>query len=46
MKKFNKAIENYDLAIQFDPKYLKAYFNKGGILENLGEFKKAIEIYD
>jgi len=38
------AVENYDKAIELDPKNEKAWFNKGVALEKLGEYE-AIDCY-
>jgi tetratricopeptide (TPR) repeat protein len=41
-----KAIENYDKAIDLDPKYEKAWYNKGWNLSELGRREEAIACYD
>ncbi|KJV70335.1 hypothetical protein [Orientia tsutsugamushi] len=37
------AIEHFDLAIKYDPSYLKTYCNKGYILSLLKRYSEAIE---
>ena len=32
----NYILISYNKAIQLDPKYAKAWYNKGGLLQNLG----------
>ncbi|KJV70295.1 tetratricopeptide repeat family protein [Orientia tsutsugamushi str. TA763] len=41
-----KAIENYDLAIKYNPNDAEAYCNKGVCLYELGQYQEAIENYD
>jgi tetratricopeptide (TPR) repeat protein len=41
-----KAVEMFNKAISLNPKYEKAYFNKGYILAELGKFDKAVETYE
>lgn len=41
-----QAIEAYNKAIMLKPDYADAYFNKGVSLNDLGQKKEAIEIYD
>ncbi|KJV50987.1 tetratricopeptide repeat family protein [Orientia tsutsugamushi str. Gilliam] len=43
---FQKAIENFDLAIKYKPNNVEAYLNKGFCLGKLGQFQKAIENFD
>ncbi|WP_375318661.1 tetratricopeptide repeat protein [Candidatus Tisiphia endosymbiont of Oplodontha viridula] len=41
MRRFQDAIENYNLAIKYDPNYVQAYYNKGMTLEKLGKHQEA-----
>jgi tetratricopeptide (TPR) repeat protein len=37
LEKYKEAIENYDKAIQYDPRNIKAYNNKGILFEDKRE---------
>ncbi|KJV73422.1 TPR repeat family protein [Orientia tsutsugamushi str. UT76] len=39
-------MENYDIAIKYEPNNPEAYYNKGIALMNLGHIQEAIENYD
>ncbi len=41
-----QAIEDYNKAIETDPKFMPAYHNRGDAYKNLGNYKQAIEDYD
>ena len=45
-KKFEKAIELYDMAIDLNPNLEPAVFNKALCLHNLGHFEEAIKFHD
>ncbi len=45
-KDFKEKIECYDRALEVDPKYVYAWYNKGFILDDLGRYEEAIECYD
>lgn len=40
-KAFTKGVESYDKALKLNPKYLKAYYNKGLALMELGRVEEA-----
>jgi tetratricopeptide (TPR) repeat protein len=40
------AIEYYKEAIRINPKYIKAYINKGNVMQDLGDIKGAIKCLD
>ncbi len=40
------AIENYDRAISLNPKYTKAYYNRGVVQDKFGQYEAAITDYD
>jgi tetratricopeptide (TPR) repeat protein len=41
----NQALEDYSEAIRLNPDYLQAYYNRGFVRGNLGDFASAIEDY-
>ena len=41
-----EAIDIYNQAINLDPNYIDAYFNKGIVLNDLGRKEEAIELYN
>ena len=41
-----KALEDYDKAIELAPDYANAYLERGILYHNLGEFPKALRDYD
>ena len=43
LKVYDVAIEHYTKAIEIEPKYLEAYYNRGLCYEQLDEYKKAEE---
>ncbi len=43
---YQKAIADYDMAIQIDPQLSEAYNNRGNTYSDLGEYQKAIADYD
>ena len=43
---FAEAITNYDKAIELDPKFAPAYYNKGLVKAALGKYEAAIAYYD
>ncbi len=43
---FNRAIKEYDRAIELKPDYVLAYNNRGGVYGKKGEFDRAIQDYD
>jgi tetratricopeptide (TPR) repeat protein len=45
-EKYDEAIASYDKAIEADPKYADAYFNKGLILDNQEKYHEAISLYN
>ena len=45
-KKYEKAIECYDRALEINPNFVEAWNNKGNVLDELGRYEEAIECYD
>jgi tetratricopeptide (TPR) repeat protein len=45
-KEYSEAIKWYDKAIELDPKYADAWYNKGNALNSLGKYEEAIENFD
>ena len=37
-----QAIEDYNQAIKLDPKYTKAYINRGSVLDYMGKKEEAL----
>ena len=46
LKKHDKAIEDYNKAIELDPEYATAYYNRGNAYAKLKKYEKAIEDYN
>ncbi|WP_371218394.1 tetratricopeptide repeat protein [Orientia tsutsugamushi] len=46
LKKYHKAIENFDITIKYDPSYASAYNSKGTALDDPGKPLEAIEIFN
>jgi tetratricopeptide (TPR) repeat protein len=46
LKKYQKAVENFDLAIKHKADYAEAYCNKGLALNELDKHQEAIKNYD
>jgi tetratricopeptide (TPR) repeat protein len=46
MGRTDKALEDYDKAIELDSSYAKAYASRGLVFEKMGRFDKAIADYD
>ena len=46
LKKYDKALENCDKALDLNPNFLEALYNKGKILDELGNYKEAVQYYD
>lgn len=44
-KDYNKAIFNFNMAIELNPKFAEAYYNRGSAYSDLKEYDKAIEDY-
>jgi len=42
---YEDAFLSYNKAIELDPKYTKAYFNRGSVYHYLGQYQKAIDDY-
>ena len=40
-----KALELFNRALELNPDYLDAFFNKGRVLEQMGKYADAIDIY-
>ena len=45
LNQYEKAIEDFNMAIEFNPKYAKAYRNRGNVHFKLNQYEKAIEDY-
>jgi tetratricopeptide (TPR) repeat protein len=45
-KEYNNAVQYYDKAIEIDPNYDKAWYNKGLALSYLGKHNEAIKCYN
>ena len=43
---YNKSIECYEKAIEENPRYADAWYNKGTALSKLGRYEEAIEAFD
>ncbi|KJV71993.1 TPR repeat-containing protein 08 [Orientia tsutsugamushi] len=43
LRKYQKAIKNYDVAIKCNPDCIEAYINKGAALNELGRQQEAME---
>ena len=43
MGNYKQAIGDFDRAIEINPKYAQAYYNRGAASESLGNHKQAIE---
>jgi lipoprotein NlpI len=43
---YDRAIKDYDQAIQLDPKFAGAYSNRGSAYANKGDYDRAIKDYD
>jgi len=39
------ALEYFNRALEVDPDYLDAYFNKGRVLEQMGDYAQAMDVY-
>ncbi|WP_050897486.1 tetratricopeptide repeat protein [Orientia tsutsugamushi] len=46
LRKYQKAIKNFDIAIKCNPDCIEAYINKGMALKALWQHQKAIETFD
>ncbi|KJV61330.1 TPR repeat family protein [Rickettsia amblyommatis str. Darkwater] len=46
LKKYELALEAYNKAIEIDPNYSDAYFNKSKLFDELGNYEVALEAYD
>jgi tetratricopeptide (TPR) repeat protein len=46
LKQFEKAIQDYNQAIELDPKYTHAFNNRGTAYIKLKQFEKAIQDYN
>jgi tetratricopeptide (TPR) repeat protein len=44
--RFEEAIEQYEKALQINPRYVEAHFNAGGALQKLGQFERAVTHYE
>jgi tetratricopeptide (TPR) repeat protein len=45
LKQFEKAIQNYNQAIELNPKYADAFIDRGVAYADLEQFEKAIQDY-
>ena len=45
LKRYEEAIEQYKLAIQYNPSYSRAYNNMGVVLYELNRFEEAMKQY-
>lgn len=43
---FDKAIEDFDMAVSLEPYFSDAFLNRGNAFEKIGRFDKAIENFD
>lgn len=43
---FDKAIEDFDMAVSLEPYFSDAFLNRGNAFEKIGKFDKAIENFD
>jgi tetratricopeptide (TPR) repeat protein len=44
--KYDEAVQAYDKAIELDPKYAKAWVNKGLVLRMNGKYEKALQMFN
>jgi tetratricopeptide (TPR) repeat protein len=44
--RFDRAIEDYSMAITLNPRYLEAFYNRGVAFDNLGRVEQAIADYE
>jgi tetratricopeptide (TPR) repeat protein len=45
LKQFEKAIQDYNQAIELDPEYAHAFNNRGLAYADLEQFEKAIQLW-
>jgi tetratricopeptide (TPR) repeat protein len=45
-KEYQKAIDDYDMALAIDPELTKVYLGKGSAYIEMGEYDKAIEVFN
>ena len=45
-KEYEKAVADYNRALELNPKYVYAYNGRGNVYQTLGEYKKAVSDYD
>jgi len=46
LKRYEEALSAFDHAIQLDPNYATAYYNKGYTLHTLKQYEEAIRVFD
>jgi tetratricopeptide (TPR) repeat protein len=46
LKQFKKAIQDYDQAIELNPKDFNVFNNRGNVYADLKQFEKAIQDYN
>ena len=46
LKQHQEAIADYDKAIELNPKYFNAYYNRGTAKDGLKQYKESIADYD
>jgi tetratricopeptide (TPR) repeat protein len=45
MGEYDKAMSDYNKALEINPRYAKAYYNRGFLYRKMGEYDKAISDY-
>jgi len=45
-RNYTNALEDYNKALQINPKYVKVYVHRGNVFNNLGDFDRALSDYN
>ena len=45
MNRYDESLQEYDKAIEIDPKYVRAYYSRGNVWHEKGEYERAIADY-
>lgn len=41
-----QALKQFDLVLEYDRSYLAVYYQKGNLLERLGRYEQALQVYE